>query len=351
MTQPVRISLVPLPPGSNFARLLKALPHGPEYAAAQFADTPIVAHALNARITRTNKAAVAGMTTTNQSDLADLGIIDSSLSLMLGGESAPQACFSRMQERPFAIQIPRQTDAGVGGGRLDEGAPVPVVKGGLFDTMEIPQSRVGSIFCVTQDVLRRKGNEAVLRNAALAAQGRVETRLFLDPSVAAAGLGAASITHGQTEIPWDGDAAHTLGLMLSSIQTQGTRLVWIGRPIDFAILAARLGGAASLPATMLGLPAIAAPNAPAGLIVLADLGEIAFAASTLEVDISEQASIQMTDTPTNSPAAGSPEAPVATTLVSLFQTNSVGYLIWRFLNWEVIRSGAVAYSIISGSPA
>jgi hypothetical protein len=291
------------------------------------------------------------MTTTSRSDLADLGVVDAQFAVLLGGESAFEACRGRMTERPFAIQVPRQTDAGVGGGRLDEGQPVPVVKAGLFDTFEIPPSRIGSLFVVTNDMLRRKGNEVQLRNAGLSAQGRAETRLFLDPSVAASGVGAASITHGQTEIAWDGNADRVLGLMLGSIQTQATRLVWIGRPPDFAILAARLGGAANLPTSMLGLPVIAAPNAPAGLIVLADLAEIAFAATTIEVDLSEHATVQMSDTPTNSPAAGSPEAPVATTMVSLFQANSVGFLIWRFLNWSVLRDGAVAHTLIAGSPA
>jgi hypothetical protein len=35
--------------------------------------------------------------------------------------------------------------------------------------------------------------------------------------------------------------------------------------------------------------------------------------------------------------------PVATDLVSLWQTNSVGFLAERTLNWMLRRTGAVAY--------
>ena len=45
-----------------------------------------------------------------------------------------------------------------------------------------------------------------------------------------------------------------------------------------------------------------------------------------------------------------PPAPVPTELVSLFQTNSVGYKVSRIANWAV-REGAVAYISKAGSPA
>lgn len=60
----------------------------------------------------------------------------------------------------------------------------------------------------------------------------------------------------------------------------------------------------------------------------------------------------MESAPTNAVLGGSPAAPVPTTVVSLYQTNSVCFRAWRFLNWTVARSGAVVYaSLVTGSPA
>ena len=60
----------------------------------------------------------------------------------------------------------------------------------------------------------------------------------------------------------------------------------------------------------------------------------------------------MDGAPTNAISAGSPAAPVATEVISLYQTNSVGFKLSRFLNWAVTRDGAVAYMVLpAGSPA
>jgi hypothetical protein len=71
-------------------------------------------------------------------------------------------------------------------------------------------------------------------------------------------------------------------------------------------------------------------------IYFADDGEVA-------VDMSQEASLQMLDNPTN--ASDSP--PVATSLVSLWQTNSVGFRAERTLNWARRRASAVA--VLSGT--
>jgi hypothetical protein len=98
------------------------------------------------------------------------------------------------------------------------------------------------------------------------------------------------------------------------------------------------GAAASVPRTLFGIPVIVNPNI-GNQIVLADLAEVAYAAGDLEMDLAEQAAVQMDDAPTN---ASSP-VPVATSLVSLWQTNSVALKVLRFANWQVVRGGAVAY--------
>jgi hypothetical protein len=70
---------------------------------------------------------------------------------------------------------------------------------------------------------------------------------------------------------------------------------------------------------------------------LADDGQVV-------VDVSREASLQMDTAPTNSSAAwASPQSSVPTTLVSLWQTNSIGLRAERFINWQRRRDSSVQY--------
>ena len=109
-----------------------------------------------------------------------------------------------------------------------------------------------------------------------------------------------------------------------------------------AIVGAALGAAApDLPRTLLGVPVIVAPNSPAGQVVLADLAE---SRSRRRRSMPTSPTRRRRDgrRPTNAISAGTPAAPVATQVVSLYQTNPSAYKLSRFLNWAVVRDGAVA---------
>jgi hypothetical protein len=56
------------------------------------------------------------------------------------------------------------------------------------------------------------------------------------------------------------------------------------------------------------------------------------------VDMSNQASIQMLDNPTNNSGTGT-----ATSLVSMFQTDSTAFRMHRFANWSRRRASSFAY--------
>ncbi len=56
------------------------------------------------------------------------------------------------------------------------------------------------------------------------------------------------------------------------------------------------------------------------------------------IDASGEASVQMLDNPTNNAQAGTP-----TTMVSMWQTDSVAVRAIRHINWAKRRSTAVAY--------
>lgn len=74
----------------------------------------------------------------------------------------------------------------------------------------------------------------------------------------------------------------------------------------------------------------------AARILLADAGEVA-------VDIARNTTLEMEDAPTSTViAVGSPAAPVTTSQVSLWQTNTAALRIERLINWQAL-SDSVAY--------
>jgi hypothetical protein len=66
-------------------------------------------------------------------------------------------------------------------------------------------------------------------------------------------------------------------------------------------------------------------------VFLADDGAV-------QVDASREASLQMLDNPTNNSATAT-----ATTMVSMWQTNSIALRAERFINWAKRRDDAVVY--------
>ena len=89
----------------------------------------------------------------------------------------------------------------------------------------------------------------------------------------------------------------------------------------------------------LGLPAHAS-KAAGTTLALIDPSGIALGEAEVSLRTSREASVQMLDTPTNDTVT-----PTATSLVSLWQTNSFGLLTEKTINWEASRPSV---SVITG---
>jgi hypothetical protein len=228
---------------------------------------------------------------------------------------------------------------------------LPVVSHG-FDRITLRPVLCSSVIVVSDELLRDPRIDLILRDTLLGAMGRTESRLFLDPSVGPTGSTPASITYGVAPGVASDNVGADLSAMFAMITTSGRGLVWVTREPDLAMVAAALGASApDLPRTLLGVPVILSPNAPARQLTLVDFAEVAYAASSVTVELSDEATIEMSDAPAMATATGSPLAPNATSAVSLFQTNSVAYKVSRYLNW-VARDGSVSYLVLNtGSPA
>lgn len=335
--------ITPTPSTFAIARYAKGLRLGRAFAEAQWPDQPHVGTALEMLMGR--KAAIPGLSSTNAPNLAALGVYDAATAQLLAADSAVEAARPRMREVPFAITTPRESDSGTGGGWVAPGSALPVVKG-FLEPLILKPSLIGSVVVLTDELLRARGSDAVVRNMILAAQGRVETTKFLDPSIGATADSPASITNGATSVPWTGVVATDLINLLDAIATSGKGLALMARPATLAFLALGIG----VPLSSLGVTILPTPNAPRRLVVAADLAEIAIASTPIAIDMSDEATLEMTDAPTNSVDSGSPLAPVPTSTVSLFQSDATAFKVSRFLNWSV-RDGAVSYLSGVGSPA
>ena len=75
------------------------------------------------------------------------------------------------------------------------------------------------------------------------------------------------------------------------------------------------------------------------IVVLVNARDIFLAQDDgIQIDASDQVSLQMDDAPTNSSAT-----PTATSLVSMWQTNSVAFRAEHAIGWLRGRTSAVAY--------
>lgn len=357
-----------LPPGIEFARYVKCLAaargdvmRAYEIAKANYPDQP--------RIQRVLKAAVAGGTTTDTTWAAPLvdytqfagDFVEFLRPMTILGKFGT-AGIPSLRRIPFNVQIPRQTSGG-NGYWVGEGKPKPLTKFD-FDRIQMRWAKVAGISVLTDELVRFSNPSAdmLVRNAlAEALVARLDTD-FVDPTKAAVtDVSPASITNGVTPITASGADAAAVRADVQDVFAQfiaanmsPTTGVWIMSAVTalgLSMMQNALGqpefpGMTLMGGTLYGMPVIVSeyiPTDTAGRIVilvnaddvyLSDDGQVV-------VDASREASLQMLDDPTNASADGT-----ATTMVSMFQTNSVAVRAERWINWQKRRTTAASY--ISG---
>jgi hypothetical protein len=95
--------------------------------------------------------------------------------------------------------------------------------------------------------------------------------------------------------------------------------------------------------TLLSIPVITSEHVPAGIIVMVNASDIYLAdEGGFRLDMSREASVEMLDSSLTGDSVGVVPGTAAST-VSLWQTNSVGFLAERTINWAARRTSAVAY--------
>lgn len=261
---------------------------------------------------------------------------------------------------PFNVPLVGQTSGGQGYW-VGEGKAKPLTSLG-YERNILDIFKVANIAVVTEELLRRStpAAEGLIRdNLADAIAARLDTD-FVNPAKAAvAGVSPASITNGLTavvSVGGDADAirADVRALMATFIAAQNapTAGVWIMgtlTALGLSMMVNPLGqpefpGISMTGGTFNGMPVIVSDYIGAGVVVLANASDIYLAdEGGVQVDMSREASLEMAD----NPAHNSDTPTGATSLVSMFQTNSVAFRVERYINWARRRPSAVA--ILTGA--
>lgn len=355
-----------LPKGTEFARYAKCLAaaHGSrsealEIAKTHYPDMP--------RLHTVLKAAVAAGTTTDSTWAGALvdyqhfsgDFVEYLRPMTIIGKFG-QNGIPALRQVPFNIQVPTQTSGG-SGYWVGQGAPKPLTKFD-FDNILLTWAKVANIAVLTDELVRfsNPAADVLVRNAlAEALQARLDTD-FVDPTKAVvANVSPASITNGLTAIASTGVDADAIRVDVAAVMapfiaanltpTNGVWIMAATTALRLSLMRNSLGQKEFPDITMLGgyfegLPVIVSQyvhNSTSGgaMVILANASDIYLSDDGgVTIDASREASLQMLDNPTNASSDGT-----ATTMVSMFQTNSIAIRAERMINWKKRRSAAVAY--------
>ena len=304
--------------------LMLAGDQGPSTAAATAESDPRCPRAA----VEVLKAAVSAGST-NDPTLAGLASIQASFVESLARVSAFDLMLGSMRRVPLQSRIVSVTSA-VTGSPVSEAVAKPISFMSLTGA-GIERKKGSAIVALTEEALRSGG--PALENFLLAELRRALSRsvnsVFLAELSTAAGAGTASTA-------FEADVVAMLGTIEADrdIQAVPDRPAQAGRVC--ALHLALVGGSTG------DITLIASDAVPANVALLVDADALAASAEAIVLDSARHASLQMDTAPTQtSGGIGSPDAPVASTAVSLWQTNSAALRAERFYGFKLLRTNVV----------
>lgn len=355
-----------LPPGIRFARVVKCvgMSRGNLMQAAQVAEHM---YKDDGGIANVIKAAVAAGTSVHTTWASPLVGDETSIFADFVEWLRPQTILGRfgsggipsLRRVPFRTALVGQTSGGQGYW-VGEAQAKPLTRFD-FERRTLEPLKVANIAVITEELLRDSSPSAemlVRDQLAAALRERIDVD-FIDPAKGvAAGVSPASISNQITPIPSSGSDADAVRadiramfgafIAANNAPTTGVWIMSAQMALALSLMVNPLGqaefpGISMNGGTFSGLPVIASEYVPTdtdgSYVFLVNASDIYFADDgDIAVDMSREASLQMDDNPTG--ASDSP--PVPAQMVSLWQTNSVGFRAERTLNWMRRRDSAVA---------
>lgn len=355
-----------LPKGIGLARYVKAIAFGKgnnaearEYAKQWDTSTPEVSLAL--------KTAVAAGTTAHSTWAGPL-VYAENLSSEFVDYIRPMTILGKLnglRQVPFNIRYPIQ-DGGSTVGWVGQGLGKPV-SALSFTSGTLGFAKAAGIVVITQELARfsSPAAELVVRDDLAAQMTYFLDQQFIDPGVAAvANVNPASILNGATNVRQAAAAWTSMANVLTDVYAFMATFAandislegayWVMTPdtaLRLSLLLTTGGENFAFPnvtingGSFLGIPVIVSNSVPhstsAGAIValikpsevfVADDGQVA-------IDVSTEASLLMDSAPTTQTSA----TPTGSSVVSMFQTNSIAIRAERVINWARRRTYGVGY--------
>lgn len=261
---------------------------------------------------------------------------------------------------PFRVPLISQT-AGGDGAWVGEGKAKPVTSFDFARTTLEPL-KVANICILTDEVIRDSSPsaEAIVRDQLVQALiGRIDTDFVLIANSGTSNVKPASITNGAPHSTASGtgdaddvraDIRSLLGeyIAANNPPTSGVLIMRSDTALALSMMVNALGqsefnGIGMNGGVLLGIPVITSQYVEAGVVIMANASDIYLADDGgFRLDMSREASVEMLDGSLTGDSIGVVPGTAAST-VSLWQTNSVGFLAERTLNWARRRTSAVAY--------
>lgn len=306
---------------------------------------------LSERIQNVIKAPVAASTLSGTPS-ADWAIVSNGFTASLVNAGIFDGMLGSMKRVPMSTPNVLVSSSTITGYTVGEGQSKPISTFAL-GPQALEKTKVSAFVVVSDELARASGGavealvSAELRRAVIAATDREFLSSMVEGVTAGVSAGATAanvitdlgVALAKLSLTADSKVfvvmspARARGLALKSSATAGT----------FAFEGMTLTGGQLVGAQVLvsdHLPTTGSPAVP--LVVLIDASQVAADTSELQLDIARHASLEMADDPSGASAAGSPSAPVSASMVSLFQTNSAGLRLERWLAFKKLRSSAVA---------
>lgn len=353
-------------PGIRFARVVRCLgiAQGNRFAAAQVADQlykhdQAVVQVLKANVTAGSTAAgnwAEGLVGAETSVFADF--VEFLRPQTIVGKFGTGGIPS-LRTVPFRTALVGQTGGG-SGYWVGEGKAKPLTAFD-FSRTTLEPLKVANICVLTEELIRNSSPSAemIIRDSLVAALRERMDLDFINPDKAlSAGVSPASILNGVTAIASTGNDADAIredlrllfGAFIAA-NNAPTNGVWIMSSRTALTLSLMMNplGQAEFPGitmnggTFAGLPVITSeyvsPDTSGDFVALVNASDIYVADDgELGVDMSREASLEMSDAP-----AHDSTTPTPAQLVSLWQTNSVGFRAERTINWKRRRTEGVAW--------
>lgn len=289
--------------------------------------------------------ALGAMTTNNSPSLTDINVIVSAFVQQLANESVFFKLLDSMHRVPFQSRVSMITSSAAAH-TMSEGRPVPVADITLNDVYLKPLA-VSALIVLTEELLNSTQSEQNINNALRRSIAAAADATFFasvvdadTPTFASAGATAAA-------------AVQDLKLLLDAVQPKSESSLLFAMSPEVQRSAATLPHASGgfifpsltpLGGSVFGIPAMPCDQLAPGSIALVDAAGLAGEAASIDVNASDQASLEIKSSGLQQNA----KSGAGTSLVSMFQTNSVALKAATTIGVQRLRDNAIAIVTSAG---